>query len=335
MNRKLILVPLVLILLLSACNLPTGTQEAGEGLIFTLAAQTITAAAQETQPPTEINTSTPIPSEGTATSTPTPAQTNATNTSIPCNVASFVADVTIPDNTNIAASKAFTKTWRLRNSGSCTWTSGYQLVFDSGDAMSGPASQQLTNGSVAPGQTVDVTVNLTAPAAPGTYKGNWKLKEPGGVIFALASGPFWVQIQAVAESEAQWKTFRSSDSGVEVYAIQHLLRAHGHDLDVDGKFGPITLSKVKDFQSAKGLTADGIVGPQTWQALIIQAAQGKTGQEVRAIQRLLRDKFNYSIQVDGIFGPDTADAVKDFQTANGLTVDGIVGPLTWRYLIGK
>src|SRR5690606_3738857 len=123
MNRKLISVPLVLILLLAACNLPTGTQEAGEGLIFTLAAQTITAAAQETQPPTEINTSTPIPSEGTATSTP-PAQTNATNTFIPCNVASFVADVTIPDNTNIAVSKAFTKTWRLRNSGSCTWTSG-------------------------------------------------------------------------------------------------------------------------------------------------------------------------------------------------------------------
>ncbi len=336
MKYKFTPILLVFVLLVSACNLPAGTQEAGEGLIFTLAAQTITAAAQETQPPAEAGTSTPIPGESSATSTPPPAQAAATDTPVPCNLASFVADVTIPDNSTITTSKAFTKTWRLRNAGSCAWTSGYLLVFDSGDAMGGPASQQLTNGTVAPGQTVDVSVNLTAPAAPGTYKGNWRLKEPGGAIFALSTGPFWVQIQAVAaEEEAQWKTFKFGDSGVEVYAIQHLLRAHGHDLNVDGAFGPVTLSKVKDFQTSKGLSADGIVGPQTWQELIIQAAQGKTGQEVRAIQRLLRDKFNYTIQVDGIFGPDTANAVKDFQTANGLTVDGIVGPQTWRHLIGK
>ena len=74
---------------------------------------------------------------------------------------------------------------------------------------------------------------------------------------------------------------------------------------------------------------------QTWKALIIQTQQGKTGQEVRALQRLLRDKFGYAISVDGIFGPDTANAVKDFQSDYGLTADGIVGPLTWQKLINE
>ena len=199
--------------------------------------------------------------------------------------------------------------------------------------MGGPDSQQLTAGVIAPGQTVDVSINLTAPNSPGTYKGNWKLKDPNGVIFALSTGPFWVQIKAVAESEADWPTFKVGSSGVEVYAIQHLLRARGYDLDVDGVFGPQTQARVEDFQTDNNLKEDAIVGPETWQALIIQVSQGKSGQEVRAVQRLLRDKFGYNIAVDGIFGPDTANAVKQFQNSKGLKVDGIVGPQTWRKLI--
>jgi len=248
-----------------------------------------------------------------------------------------VADVTIPDNTQITVNNNFTKTWKLKNVGTCTWTSGYEIIFDSGDQMGGPASQSLTAGTVAPGQTVDVSVNLTAPNNPGTYKGNWKLREPGGVVFALSNGAFWVQIQAVAVgSSGDYGTYKVGDSGPEVYAIQHLLKARGYVLDADGQFGPITRAKVIEFQTDKGLTADGIVGPQTWHALIIQASQGKTGQEVRAVQRLLKDKFGFNtLAVDGIFGPDTDAAVKSFQTSHGLTVDGIVGQQTWKALISN
>lgn len=335
MKYRFLALLLIGVLSLSACNLPSGTPESNEGIIFTLAAQTITAAAQNGNQATVTPQSvTDTPPAAATTQAPPPGVT-ITATSLPCNMASFVSDVTIPDNTNITVNKAFTKTWRLKNVGSCTWTSGYQLVFDSGDKMGGPDSQQLTNGTVAPGQTVDVSVNLTAPASPGTYKGNWKIKEPGGLIFALSTGPFWVQIKATAEAAADYPTYKKGDTGVEVFAIQHLLRARGFDLAVDGIFGNETQSKVEDFQTQNNLKEDAIVGPETWKALIIQAQQGKTGQEVRAIQRLLRDKFGYNITVDGIFGPDTANAVKDFQSDHNLAADGIVGPLTWQKLINE
>lgn len=338
MKYRVLVSILLIAAMQAACNYPSATPESNEGIIFTLAAQTITAAAQG-------NGSTPVPQSVTVTNSP-PAAAGTTQappsgqgtititvTAQPCNKASFVEDVTVKDNTNITVNTAFTKTWRLKNVGSCTWTSGYQIVFDSGDQMSGPSSQQLTTGTVAPGQTIDVSVNLTAPSTPGTYKGNWKLKEPGGSVFALSTGPFWVQIKAVAA--ADYPTFKKGDSGEEVYAIQYLLRARGFNLNADGIFGNETQSNVEDFQTQNNLSEDAIVGSETWKALIIQVQQGKSGEEVRAVQKLLKDKFGYNIAVDGIFGPATANAVKDFQTSKGLSADGIVGPLTWQKLINE
>ena len=201
---------------------------------------------------------------------------------------------------------------------------------DVGDQMGGPASQQLTNGTVAPGQTIDVSVDLVAPGSNGTYKGNWKLREPGGAAFALSTGPFWVQIKTGAED---WPVIENGDTGAEVFAIQYLLNAHGANLNPDGIFGPLTQNAVENFQTDEGLTEDIDVGPETWQALIIQASQGSTGPEVRAIQKLLKVKFGYTLNVDGIFGPETRDAVKDFQSDHALAADGIVGPNTWKKLI--
>ncbi len=317
---------LILVLLVSACNLPGGAPPNADGLIFTQAAQTVTAAASGSTPT--------VTSTLLATAT-IAAVSTATNTPVPCNQASFVSDITVPDNTSITVNDGFTKTWKLKNVGSCTWTSGYQLVFDSGDQMGGPASQQLTAGTVAPNGTIDVSVNLVAPGAPGTYKGNWKIREPGGAVFGLSTGPFWVQIKATAVPQADWPTYETGDTGSEVFAIQYLLKARGYNLNADGTFGPITQSRVEDFQTDKNLSEDGIVGPETWEALIIQVNQGDTGPEVSAVQKLLKDKFGYNIAVDGNFGPATANAVKDFQSDNGLDVDGIVGPDTWKELISN
>lgn len=133
-----------------------------------------------------------------------------------------------------------------------------------------------------------------------------------------------------------WPLFRQGDEGPEVFAIQHLLRAHGYNLGVDGNFGPQTRQQVRDFQLAEGLGADGIVGPQTWAALIDNGLlnQGDSGQAVRALQVLLREKFGYNqVNVDGDFGPITKDAVEDLQDEYDLDVDGIVGPETWQALI--
>lgn len=133
-----------------------------------------------------------------------------------------------------------------------------------------------------------------------------------------------------------WPLFRNGDEGPEVYAIQWLLRAHGYNLGVDGQFGPETRGRVIAFQGAEGLAADGVVGPDTWAALvdIPLVNENDSGPAVRAVQRLLNEKFGYnSVAVDGDFGPITDDTVRDFQAAYDLVVDGLVGPETWQALI--
>jgi hypothetical protein len=151
---------------------------------------------------------TPAGSPATATVPQTNAQAPTaaplTATTTPCDKVSFIKDITVSDNTKMKPGSTFTKTWRLQNVGSCPWTSGYKIVFDHGDAMGGPKDVQLTTGSVAPGQTIDVSVNLTAPASPGTYQGFWKLRNPAGVLFGWgdkADSAFWVKIDVEAAAQ--------------------------------------------------------------------------------------------------------------------------------------
>jgi hypothetical protein len=111
------------------------------------------------------------------------------------NQVTFFSDVTIPDDTVIAPRKDFVKTWRLRNSGTCTWDTGYALVCTSGDCM-GPTSIPLPR-AVSPGETVDLSADLVAPATEGTYTGNWQMADGAGNLFGVGGSPgqpFWVKI---------------------------------------------------------------------------------------------------------------------------------------------
>jgi hypothetical protein len=207
------------VLAMLACNISLDTGDAmSQEQIDTMAAQTMsflqwqTYAALGTQaPPPVADTQEPPPAaDGTPTETVLPSVTwtgtqhpsntftpSATLTAVPCNWVQFISDVTIPDDWETTPNDHFTKTWRLKNIGSCTWTSGYDLVFDHGDQMGAPASQQLTAGTVAPGQTIDVSVDLVSPAADGTYQGYFKLKASDSTIFGIGSsadGAFWVKI---------------------------------------------------------------------------------------------------------------------------------------------
>ena len=143
----------------------------------------------------------------TPTSTPTVTNTPSTPVSA-CDKATFVTDVTVPDGTVFTPGSEFTKTWRLKNVGTCTWDTSYTLVFDTGEQMSGPASVNLP-GTFAPGQTVDLSVTLKAPNTAATYKGFWKLKNKSGTPFGIGTSgdkPFWVEIK-VAGSGAGTVTY--------------------------------------------------------------------------------------------------------------------------------
>ncbi len=126
---------------------------------------------------------------------------------------------------------------------------------------------------------------------------------------------------------------KQGESGPVVAAMQYLLRAHGASITADGIFGSGTLTAVKSFQKAKGLPQDGIVGDNTWDKLFITVSQGSKGEAVKAVQYLLKNKYNYSISVDGDFGAGTKSTVVSFQKAKGLSQDGIVGSNTWNALI--
>src|SRR5688572_19185856 len=119
-----------------------------------------------------------------------------------CDWAQFIADVTIPDGTNFSPGATFRKTWRLKNIGTCTWTTGYSLVFDSGDRFGAPTAVNLPI-NVAPGQTVDLSVDMTAPATAGHYFSYWKLKNASGVLFGIGSTmskSFWAEINVTSSS---------------------------------------------------------------------------------------------------------------------------------------
>jgi hypothetical protein len=152
-------------------------------------------------PATPTPTATPT-TTATLSPTPSPTITPTPTKIIPCDQAAFVADVTIPDGTSFSPSFQFTKTWRLRNVGSCTWTNNYSLVFYSGEQMSGKSVSMPS--TVAPGQTVDIAVDLAAPALPGSYRGDWMVRSSSGALFgAGANGttPIWVKINVVGSPD--------------------------------------------------------------------------------------------------------------------------------------
>ena len=164
------------------------------------------------------------------------------------------------------------------------------------------------------------------------------------------------------ESSGSWPgvVLRRGSGGSEVEQVQFWLSELAQfnsalpDLTVDGSFGAATEKAVKIFQQEQGLTADGVVGQSTWNALYaawvsmqsdlggtawpgVVLRRGDTGMDVRLVQYWLRlAAENYAalsaVSVDGNFGAATQRAVTGFQTLFGLTADGLVGRATWNKL---
>lgn len=194
-------------LLLSACNMPatSGTPTVDPNTVLTQAAGTVavelTKSAALTPSPTATSqaTHTPAPTF-TAASQPTAAPA-ATNTTAPASnpassqdAASFVDDITIPDGTGAAPGIVFDKTWRIKNTGVTTWTASYSLVWVDGEKMNAPDSVPMPK-EVRPGETVDITVRLTAPQKAGSYQTYFRLRNASGQYFRLdGSGDLWVKI---------------------------------------------------------------------------------------------------------------------------------------------
>lgn len=216
-----------------ACNIPSLAPESTQTPVPTEPGLLPTSTMEGSLVP-ELNTATPQIA-GTATSAPTNTAPPApTETKQPCDRAEFVQDVTIPDGTTFQPNKNFTKTWRLRNTGTCTWNTGYDLVFISGDEMNGSSAVPIS-GSVSPGSTADVSTDLKSPNSAGTYKGNYKLRNADGVLFGIgegADGVFWVEIKVVLPSATPTTEVKLPDLVVSFIELDPSTPIQGDPVDV-------------------------------------------------------------------------------------------------------
>lgn len=177
--------------------------------VLTAAAQTADARLTELARPTDTPTPTPPPIFNLPTVTPTIPGFEMTTPTLPASpgaptgsppppsiggdLAEYWADITVPDGTQFDPGERFTKVWRLRNSGTTTWTPDYSLAFFGGAQMSAPSAVVL-GSTITPGSTVDISVDMMAPESPGTYRGFWKMRNAAGEFFDYA---VFVEIQVV------------------------------------------------------------------------------------------------------------------------------------------
>ncbi|MCE1255201.1 MAG: hypothetical protein LWX83_16840 [Anaerolineae bacterium] len=208
MKYRIMLMILITGLIFSACTETEESPTPDMNVVQTIAAQTVSAmgtsvastlqaAATEAAKvtPTVDKTETP-----TLTVTPSlpvitlikPSSTAANR----CDKATFVADVAAKDGSVIAPDTTFTKTWRLLNAGTCTWNSNYSMVFVGGDALSASSPVSLPK-SVAPGETVDISIVMKTPTDKRTYIGYWMLQNASGGRFGIgdnADKSVWISI---------------------------------------------------------------------------------------------------------------------------------------------
>lgn len=179
-------------LLVSACGAeePSPTPTVDVVLVRTEAVQTFaadltaTAFAKPTETPTPTLSPTPFPTVA-ALGTPLGTQSSLTGATTSCNGLVYVRDVTIPDNTPMTPGQTFTKTWEVKNTGTCAWDAGFKFALIGGDAMAG---QALTLAqAVAVGASTQISIPMTAPTnKTGVIQGTWRMSNAQGVFFGEA-----------------------------------------------------------------------------------------------------------------------------------------------------
>jgi len=216
MKKRNTLIPLILLLaiLLTACG---GSEEGASEAVLTEAAQiaidglTGTAAAAPptaTTEPTPTDTPEPTPTleptkddskddNGGQAAIPTFTQQAAASNK-PCLRASFEYE-NVPDGTEYPVNKVFTKTWRIKNTGTCTWNSQTTFVFVQGDLMGANSVTEFTEQDIFPNEYAEITIAFQVPSDPGNYKSYWMLRSSTGESFGVGNtGKEWVWVEISA-----------------------------------------------------------------------------------------------------------------------------------------
>ncbi len=238
----------------------------------------------------------------------------------------------------------------LSTVGSAGYTRTIMWNIDTNDWRGYSASYIYSTvvNNVSPGSIVLMHALSTAPNTKYALQDIIDTLTSRGYSFATVSGLIAGSSGTYSGGSTSGSTsqpiLRLGSSGSSVRTLQQALVNKGYSLSVDGVFGPATQSAVMSFQRSVGITVDGIVGPATWSKLGSSSGSysggssstsypgilkiGSSGSSVRTLQQGLANK-GYSLSVDGVFGPMTQSAVMSFQRSQGISVDGIVGSVTW------
>jgi hypothetical protein len=243
----------VLMILLTACSGPSSVIDDPESIRQTIGAFVTTfdssegsAEISQTQTQTlpgpsivtETNTA-PIPEikmTNPAGTPDTPAPQNQATVTNNCTLAAGnPVDVTIPDGTILNPGQYFTKTWRLANTGGCQWTQTYAIVWFSGEDFESKPVQALginTN----PGESIEISIDMAAPANPGEYQGYWKLMSPEGHLFGIGpngDAPFRVKVQVIQVETETPEPTPTTVPTAQVVASGEVALSPGNILDLD------------------------------------------------------------------------------------------------------
>ncbi|MEW6400999.1 MAG: CAP domain-containing protein [Chloroflexota bacterium] len=206
MIRKAFVLMVSTAMLLSACG-AKATEETTPPATATTTAPTETAVPPSTEALVSIETPAASP-----TVTLTATVFVPTNPPDCTNNASFVADVTVPDNSSVSATSIFTKTWAVRNTGTCVWGPDYTVTHYSEERLGAPISLPLS--VTYPGQTVDISMTLSAPSTLGPHRANFVIKNPGGLIMKIDNDSrLWVIINVTAALAADTPGIPGTGSG--------------------------------------------------------------------------------------------------------------------------
>lgn len=227
-------------------------------------------------------------------------------------VAVLLEDVTIPDGTQVSPGKSFTKTWKIKNTGTCPW-SGYSVAFASGDRMGAPDTSPVAQTLAA--DSVDVSVDLVAPSADGTYTGFFELQDADGDVVPIGlEKTFWVKIRVGAGGEIP---STPATPGGTVSPTQ--MGGGGGDCQISTNPGYVSelLSLLNEVRASAGVPALSLNAQLTAAAQAHSADQachnfishvGSDGSSIQERIAAAGYSSSYSIEIIAVGGPQDAIA---------------------------
>ena len=228
-------------------------------------------------------------------------------------------DVTIPDGTQLDPGQPFSKTWRVINSGSCTWTNAYGLVWFSGESLSILRKQNFTS-AVPSGQSVDITIDMVAPDQAGIHQSYWKFIAPDGSLFGLGpsgDAPFWVSINVTGSNppDAEAVATQAPTPAIVIKDTVILLPGQGIDLDV----GTIDAGSADDLGFVTGINGVASLMPTNGARMAIIGPQEPTVDDCRVATLSSEGVVLSTIQENSYFCYRTNMGLPGFGKLSNLT----------------